>query len=385
VDGRLAAIDAARGYSLLGVAVVNAHAFNRGFNSGNYAWDLAYTSYDRAAELVSNLVFAHRSLPLLAFLLGVGLVVQSRTLDRAAVSGALFPRYLALLFIGIAHGVLLWPGEILAAYALVVLILARYAAAWPNAAIKPVLAVLLLLFVLAMAYWALDNRGPLRCVGSEFFRQNSFAQSGWLAALKWRAIEYFFTGFLGQLLLPGIWAVVLLGVAFGRSTAFWRHLREPSFRHPLVVAGGAVLVLSTTAEWFTGRAGGWSSLTCVGTAVSWFSVVEGITFFASIPILLTLMAWLAKHHAETPVVARLVAVGRAPLTMFIGQSVVFAVLFNEALLGLHGRLGRAGVLLVAVLTYLVLAAWIDRRYTRRGSVPPGERLWRALTRRFSRR
>ncbi len=365
--------------------MVNANAFNRGFNSGNYAWDLALTGYDRAAELISNLVFAHRSLPLLAFLLGVGLVVQSRALERADVAKVLFPRYAALLLIGVAHGVLLWPGEILAAYALMVLLLVRYAAGWTDAAVRRVLVAALVLSVIATVYGASGNRGPLRCFGSEFFAQTSFALSGWLDALRWRAIEYVFSGFLGQLLLPWIWAVMLLGVVFARSDAFWHHLREPSFRHPLVVFGTAILLVSTVAEWITGRAGGWSSLACSGAVVSWFSLAESTTVFASIPILLTLIAWLAKHHAATGLCGLLVATGRAPLTMFIGQSVVFAVLFNETLLGLHGRIGRGYVLLIAIMTYLLLAVWMNLRYLRRGLTPPGERLWRALAARVARK
>jgi uncharacterized protein len=376
-------MDAARGYALLGVGVVNAHTFNIGFNSGNYAWDLALTAHDRASELISNLVFAHRSLPLLAFLLGVGLVVQSRGLERAAVSARLVPRYLALLLIGVVHGVLLWPGEILAAYALMVLLLGRLAARWSDRANRRVLAVLLVLSFAVSLYWTLPDREPLRCTAENVFAETSFTQSGWLSALRWRGVEYLFNGFLGQLLLPWIWAIVLLGVICGRSDAFWRHLQAPSFRHPLVVWGTAVLVVSTAAEWWTGRAGGWSSLSCGGAVVSWFSLIERITVFACIPFLLTLMAWLVQRPAARLPSAGLIAVGRAPLTMFIGQSVVFAVLFNETFFGLHGLLERGEVLLIAVLTYLALAAWIDWRYLRRGRVPPGERLWRALTARFS--
>ena len=47
--------------------------------------------------------------------------------------------------------------------------------------------------------------------------------------------------------------------------------------------------------------------------------------------------------------------------------------------GLHGQIGRFGVLAIAVLTYTLLAVWIDRQFVRRSVVPPVERLWRRLS------
>ncbi len=380
----MAALDAARGYALLGVAVVNVHAFSVGLATGNYAWDRALTWYDQAAELISNLVFAHRSLPMLAFLLGVGLVVQTRALERAGVGKALFGRYFALLLIGIAHGVLLWPGEILAAYALMVLLLARFAVGWSDALLKLAIGLLIALS-LASLLLITDDRGPLRCQSQALLLASSFAQPGWLASRVQGAIEFFWVGLLGQVLIAWLWLVVLLGVWCGRRDAFWKFLDQPSFRHPVVASSAAILVVSTTVEWITGRAGGWSSLSCGGSVVVFFSWAETITALASVPVLLTLFAWLVRQGAASALMTRVQAVGRAPLTMFIGQSIVFALLFNQSVLGLHGRLDRVAVLVIAVTTYFALAEWIARRYVARGLPAPGERFWRGLTARLSAR
>ncbi|MDB5890695.1 MAG: rane protein [Polaromonas sp.] len=375
-DQRVLAIDALRGYAMLGVAVVNAHAFNHGFNTGNYAWDLALTLPDRAAELISNLGFAHRSISLLAFLLGVGLVVQSRSLERNQVSAALSRRYLVLLAIGVVHGLLLWPGDILAAYAVMVLVLGRFAVAWSPGRLKSAIGALVLFSFGMTLYWALTIPYVLQCQVTASSAEVSFAQSNWLAGRRYAVSEFLWSGLIGQLLNANIWALVLLGVWCGRAQAFWQHLRNPSFRQPLVLASLALLAVSTTAEWLTGRAGGWSTSSCFGSVISLFHLAETTTTFVSVPVLLTLFAWLAQRRPGAPAVKVLEAVGRAPLTMFFGQSVAFTLVFSHAFMGLHGQVGRLGVLATAVLTYALLAVWIERRYRRRGVSAPLERLWR---------
>ena len=376
---RILAIDAMRGYAMLGVAVVNAHAFNQGLGIGNYGWSLALTAHDRAAELISNLVFAHRSLPLLAFLLGVGLVVQSRALAQSELGGALIRRYLALLAIGLVHGLLLWPGDILAVYAIIVLVWARYAVTCSLAALKWSIAALLCVSFGPALYGALTVQHAVQCWPDLLGAPASFAQLNWLAARWVAASEFVEVGLLGQGLNPTVWALVLLGVWCGRMDGFWRHLQQPTFRQPLFVAGMVLLAMSTAVEWQTGRAGGWLPLSCDGRVISQFYLAETTTTFASVPVLLTLFAWLAQRGSHGSAFRLFEAVGRAPLTMFIGQSVVFTLVFNPMFVGLQGQIGRLGVLAIAMLTYTLLAVWIDRRFARRSVAPPVERLWRKLS------
>ena len=368
-----------RGYAMLGVAVVNAHAFNQGLSSGNYGWDLALATHDRAAELISNLVFAHRSLPLLAFLLGVGLVVQSRALARPEVSAVLIRRYLALLAIGLVHGLLLWPGDILAVYAIIVLVLARYAVTWPLALLKWVIGALLLVSFGPALYGSLTAQYALQCWPAPLVDPASFAQSGWLTARWYGASEFVEVGLLGQGLNPNVWVLLLLGVWCGRMEGFWRHIRQPTCRRPLIVASMALLAVSTAVEWHTGRAGGWLPSNCYGSVITQFYLAETTSMFASVPVLLTLFAWLAQRHSCAAAVRLFEAVGRAPLTMFIGQSVAFTLAFSPMFVGLHGQVGRLGVLAIALLSYTLLAVWIERRFVRRSAVPPVERLWRRLS------
>jgi uncharacterized protein len=382
---RVAAIDAARGFAMLGVAVINAHGFNTGFNVGNYGWNAATHMFDQAAELISNLLFAHRSFPLLAFLLGVGLVVQAQKLppserrfEMPNVAKALSPRYVALGLIGVLHGLLLWPGEILTAYAVIVLVLARYAVRWTPRTLNRVLALFLILQFGIELYFVATERAPLSCKKEDFFSAISFAQSNWLAARRSGVSEYLLSG-LGQAMIAQMWTLVLLGVWAARHAWFWNMFTAPSLKHPVVVVSAAVLALSTLVEWKMGMAGGWSTLLCQGGTVSAFALAEKTTGYAVVPVLITAFALLARTQSGRAWWQRVIAVGRAPITMFVGQSLLLSILFSHSFFGLHARIGRGGVLVIAVLTYLALAAWIDQRYFQTGRVAPGEKLWHRLT------
>jgi uncharacterized protein len=387
---RVAALDAARGFAMLGVVIINAHTFNTGFNVGNYGWNAASQIVDQAAELISNLLFAHRSFPLLAFLLGVGLVVQTQRLpaperrfEMPNVARALWPRYFALGLIGIAHGLLLWPGEILTCYALIVLVLARYAVDWSPRALDRILALFLVIQFGWELYFVATERAPLSCKKEDFFSAVSFAQSNWFAARRAGVSEYLLAG-IGQTLIIQMWTHVLLGVWAARSTWFWNMLKSPTFKNPVVIASGLMLVLATLVEWKSGAAGGWSTLYCEGGAASVFVLAEKTTGYAVVPVLVVTFAWLAQNASGRAWWQRLTAVGRASITMFLGQSLILTILFNHSFLGLHARIGRAGVLLLAVLTYMVLAAWIDQRYFQTGRIAPGEQMWRWLTKQLRR-
>ena len=70
---------------------------------------------------------------------------------------------------------------------------------------------------------------------------------------------------------------------------------------------------------------------------------------AAVPVSVgAIWAWLAlaTHLARAqPSLLRTLAIasGRAPLTQFIGQSLLFALLFNDSLIGWHGEVGERPV------------------------------------------
>jgi uncharacterized protein len=131
---RLRAVDAARGFALLGIFLVNIRSFSEPL-------PLTMNPAPRERDLLS--VICHYAVNglcegkfyvLFSMLFGIGLVLQMRNVrDRG---GSFFAIYLlrlaALAGFGIVHALLLWYGDILLLYALVgtiLMVLARYCSA----------------------------------------------------------------------------------------------------------------------------------------------------------------------------------------------------------------------------------------------------------------
>ncbi|MEO1370631.1 MAG: DUF418 domain-containing protein, partial [Acidobacteriota bacterium] len=88
--------------------------------------------------------------------------------------------------------------------------------------------------------------------------------------------------------------------------------------------------------------------------------------------------WLVHRspkRAPGPIQAPLAAVGRTALTSYLGQSVVFNLLFPHWGLGLWSQLGRPTLIALAALIFLAQAA-VATLWLRRFSMGPCEWLWR---------
>ncbi len=377
---RLSAIDLARGIALLGVALVNVHAFAAVWSTV-YGLDLAKNSADVVAEYANAVLFTHRSYPVLAFLFGVGLSWQWLRLPEAdRRPNRLRPRLWALLVIGVAHGLLLWPGEVLSVYAMMGLVLVSILRFSDRVIFGAVIAA----YVGTMAlYWSIGLSWlVLGGAATPVIEPTaSFALTDVRSALQAHRPEFLDRGVM-QLLVPDFWAHALFGVWAGRSGALQRFLHDPMGDRGVVISGAMLLSFGTTFEIMAAQYGGWDAMTMhdTGTALMTFALV-----WASLG---GLWAWLtiAGVWARCPdsgLKSLVVAAGRAPLTQFIGQSIVFAMLFNKSLVGLHGELGRGAYSLIAIATYGLLCGFIRAWLASGHAHGPMEIVWRRLTSSFS--
>ena len=380
---RLPALDLARGLALLGVGAVNVISFASIWSSV-HALDLARHWADVVAEYTVALAFIHRCYPLLGFLFGVGLAWQWQRQPEPRTTAALRPRLWALLLIGIGHALLLWPGDVLSTYAILGL-----GVAWLAGAPAPRLrrwlfgaylfaALLYGVLGAAMMQWASPPRPVVEST-------SSFAQTSLMAALALHPREFLERG-ITQTLAPDFWAHVIFGIWAARTGALQHFLgsatADASWRRRLHLAGATLLLAGSVVELMAAARGGWDALTERDAGY-------GLMTLAAVPVSIgAIWAWLAvaRWWAGTSGSALrdvVMVIGRAPLTQFIGQSLVFSVLFNDSLLGLHGDVGRAGSLAIAVVTWLVIglltARWLAHGYAH----GPLELAWRALTARLS--
>lgn len=308
---------------------------------------------------------------LFSFMFGVGLGFLMRSAERRGVPfGRIYRnRMIGLLLLGILHGCLFFPGDILTIYAITgsILYLLRN---WPvqrlvrlGAALLVAQAVLvppLLLFeppvppeILEMERQFLTGGGFLEVA---IFRSIGFATTmpvllvlqgsaalGWfclgLAAVRsglidsaehphWRRARR-------VCLLPGV-ALSLLG-------AGWWHLGVPEWTAPGVLLTTAIAPLATLGY-------------------------------------LGLIAALAREPG--PLMARVLTAGGASLSVYLGQSIVLSTIFAGYGLGLWGALDRASATLIAICVTVALIAaltlwrrvfpmgpfeWVLRRITYAGT------------------
>src|SRR5690606_29239162 len=124
-------LDALRGTALLGILLMNMEAFNGPVLASGTGVDPQLSGIDRAVDALVYFFVQGKFFTLFSLLFGMGFLVMS---SRSGAAGWLFAgtflrRMAVLLCIGLAHGLLVWSGDILVSYALlgVPLLLVRQA------------------------------------------------------------------------------------------------------------------------------------------------------------------------------------------------------------------------------------------------------------------
>lgn len=122
---RILGIDAARGFALLGIFLVNVM-----FHTGTIGAAIDYGASANASVpdtigwWIVACLFMEKTFPLFSLLFGIGLAIQiDRARDRGlSATGLQVKRLLILLVFGLCHAILIWFGDILAMYAVIGLI-----------------------------------------------------------------------------------------------------------------------------------------------------------------------------------------------------------------------------------------------------------------------
>lgn len=383
MNSRFVAIDLARGIAMLGVALVNIHAFAVSW-SQHYALDLASKPWDVFAEYFVATLFTHRSYPVLAFLFGAGLWMQWARLSEARRRPRdLRPRLWALLVLGVIHGVVLWPGDVLSTYAVVGLIcvaILKGRSRRIGITAVSILCILMLLYASFGVGMIASAQEPYPWPWPE---SSSFSALSWRTALATHPGEYLERG-LAQIFVFDIWAWVLLGMWAAASGRLQDFLAAPLGRPSYVVVGVAALMIGAGMEYYAAGHGGWDARMYNDIGSGWMTLAILPASLGGLWLWLTLAAYASRHVSLTRGLASFVhATGRAPLTQFFGQSIVFALIFNKSLIGWHGELGRFAYSMIAIMTYGLLSGFIRAWLASGHAHGPMETVWRGLTRRLS--
>lgn len=389
-EERIELVDALRGLALLGIAIVNVGYFAHpvevrmfGAPPGEGTLNLVVVSLIQA--FVEGKFYTLFSL-LFGFGLFVHLTRAEQRGDPAALTRLWRRRLLVLLGFGVLHGVFIWAGDVLSAYALLGFLALRFRNTTQRRlvvwAIRLTVALAALMAILG---WLVTLIPPDRAADdatladvAEAYRV--YGHGSYLEVTRLRA-SHFLEGLLSWgFLAPSILAMFALGIWVGRAGL----LRDPA-RHRatlrrmliLTIAIGVPADLVYLAMWRTLAATpglphtdyapmlfGLAASLIAGPALC-LSYVSGAA-----------LLWLRPGPRRA--LALLAPAGRMPLTNYLAQSLIGTTIAYSYGLGLFGKIGAAAGLGLAVAIFGAQVLW-SRWWLGRHRFGPAEWSWRTLT------
>jgi len=385
---RIISLDVLRGFAILGILIMNIQSFSMvgaAYFNPSVAGDLS--GINRWVWILSHLVADTKFISIFSMLFGAGIVLLAGRLTSRGVSpaGIHYRRIMWLFLIGLMHGFLLWPGDILTVYALVGVVAYLFRRRSPGTLlivgllVTGVSSALYALAQWSLPYWV-DQGGEQMMMfwnpSAEYIAREVAAYGGgWLEQMSVR-----FTEFIN----------VLTG-------AFWFFL---SWR-----TGGMMLVGMALFKWGVLSAertkGFYAWMTALGLAVGYPIVALGVgrnfaadwdfkySFFAgsqynywgSILVALGyigLVMLIVKTRPASTFVRLMKPVGRMAFTNYLMQTVLMTTLFYGHGFGLFGEVERWGQILI-VFAVWAFQIWFSNVWLARFRFGPAEWLWRTLT------
>ncbi|WP_235438965.1 DUF418 domain-containing protein [Candidatus Rhodobacter oscarellae] len=291
--------------------------------------------------LVSGLALL-KTYGLFSFMFGVGLGFLMGSAQRRSLPfGHLYRnRMIGLLLLGIAHGCLFFPGDVLVIYAVTGSVL-YFFRDWTAARLVKVGAALLVLQLFVGL--------PLLFAASETpaevfrFEKYALAKGGFFDAVLFRSIGFGFTLPL-FLIIQGVSALgwFCLGLASVKSGMI-DNARHPLWRRArrLCLLPGLVLSLLGAGLWQWGPAGPGATLTIVAAPIATLGYLGLIALISRPP---------------GPIMSRALVVGGSSLSVYLGQSILLSSIFSAYGLGLWSEVDRATASCIAILVTVLLIA-----------------------------
>lgn len=435
---RMLALDAARGFALLGIFAVNVQSF--GEASGRFASVTPggeESSLDAALFYFVRVFCEGKFYPLFSMLFGMGLVLQMGRAPSGSFGVMYARRLAALLAIGFLHAVLIWAGDILFVYAIAGFVLLLTSKLGGKALLGIGAGLVLFVSVVCGACWGgvwsasedavesrlgqaeatfsadgdpgsessiveeTDELVPIATAehGRAFARLTHGFSDGTIGQgphdPSWIALESqaFHDGpwhdaFLFNLLnwvmslIAGIFSYAwhVLGLFFiGAGLMKLGVFRDASgvrWRRVLLLGGVAIGLPTAAASVALPVLNPTTSGYVLGTTLQYASgPLVALLYICMIWTIAELGQRLAPARAIVGTFAR---VGRMGLTNYLLHSVIFTAIFHWWGLGLFGELTRTQRLMLVPIVYatLCVTSWLWLKWFAMG---PMEWAWRSLT------
>ncbi|MEQ6375427.1 DUF418 domain-containing protein [Bacillaceae bacterium S4-13-56] len=344
-QGRLPWIDAARGFALFGILMVNVPAFNAPFflygGEGVY-WD---SKLDHIVQDWTQILFEASFYTLFSFLFGFGFWMMKEKLEQRTghSAAALSRRFTMLIFIGLFHALFLWHGDILFFYGWIgFLLLFFYKRS--NLSVGIWVATCFIAPTVLITFMLLLYPGPGYIDTNAIRLSLENYQSGTLFEV-WSQNRndwfYMIDPFYIIQVVLSILPMFLLGMIFARKK--WLHDIELNYKILFHIwwVMGLLFLLFKLAPTLAGNPS-WSTYIRIQIGGS----------ASAIFYLLTIVLLYKKKMFQT-LFKPLANMGRLSLTNYLSQSVICFFLFYSVGLGFYGRVTPLESVAFAVVIYLV--------------------------------
>ncbi|WP_099157231.1 DUF418 domain-containing protein [Virgibacillus ndiopensis] len=368
---RLTWIDAARGFAIFGIFIVNIGIFSAPYFFYGGAEDAWTEPVDQFTQTVKDIFFQASFYTLFSILFGFGFQIMKErlVLKHIDVHPLMFRRLFILICFGFIHAFFVWSGDILLSYGMFGLLLIAFL----NRSDKTLLIWAFLLLggvVFYVSKLLYEVRFYLQDydVGAIYLAKMHYRSDDLSVILKQNANDWFYANriFSGFLSLTTLLPLFLLGMYIARK----RWLHTPSKNKRIVKIGWSVSLivfvflkmgpyLYGNPEWF-------------------YFIQDNVGGAASALFYLFSITLLATGKLGNKIIKPFTYVGRMSLTNYILQSVISFFLFYGVGLGWYGSVTPSvsiGIVVLIFVVQILLSKWWLSQFR----FGPLEWIWRSLT------
>lgn len=368
---RLTWIDAARGFAIFGIFVVNIGAFSAPYFMYGGAEEVWMAPIDQFTQAFKDVFFQASFYTLFSILFGFGFqIMNERAIDKGInVKLFLFRRLLILIGFGVIHAFLIWSGDILLSYGIVGLFLIAFI--FRKNITLLVWAVIML--GSSAAYFSMylyDFRAYLGYANYQGIRQatQNYTSNQLPVILSQNLHDWLYANglFTYILLLTTLLPMFLLGMYIARK----RWLHEPTAKKRVIwICWGMSLLFFTMLKW---------GPYLYGNPEWFYFIQDNVGGTASAVFYLFSITLCYQNRIGAKLLKPFSYVGRMSLTNYIMQSLISFILFYGVGFGLYGTI-TPSVSIGIVVVVFSLQVVFSKLWMAKFRFGPLEWVWRSLT------
>ncbi|MCJ1748854.1 DUF418 domain-containing protein [Mammaliicoccus sciuri] len=368
---RIFSIDALRGFSLLGILLMNILTFAYPYQIIN-PFEF-FQHQDGAWFKISSLFIIASFYPIFAFLFGYGLsIMYQNSLDKGLNYYPMITRRLLfLLLLGIIHGVFIFYGDILSTYALlglIAIIFVRLKPQYTLVALSIGICIFVLLYLLPMILLK-DVTQIESFVGlQELERVNNILSSADYVSIIGFNLKYFGMNIANAILVGpfSILPIMLFGI-YAHQINWFNKIKQ--HKNLYMVIGVVVLILGLAIKMI--------QIVLEGSVTSQLmSQMIGGPIVALSYIMFFVI--LCEDQTARKILTPLQSIGKLSLTTYIMQSVICIIIFYGVGFNFYGKLPVLNIYIIGIVIYFVQLI-VSYLYLIKFKQGPLEKLWRKVT------